>query len=109
MVMADMENHGQAADPIAPTARVLTVRQPHAHLLVHGSANAGLKDVENRSRPTKYRGTLLIQASAKVDQAAYADYVTEGVELPEPVAVAARPALSAAAQVAKVSNATLLR
>ena len=80
--MADMENHGPAADPIAPAARVLTVRQPHAHLLIHGSPNAGLKDVENRSRPTKYRGTLLIQASAKVNQAAYADYITEGVELP---------------------------
>ena len=80
--MADMEKYGRAADPIAPTARVLTVRQPDAYLLVHGSANAGLKDVENRSRPTKYRGTLLIQASAKVDQAAYADYITEGVELP---------------------------
>jgi len=62
--------------------RVLTVRQPHAHLLIHGSPNAGLKDVENRSKPTSYRGTLLIQASARVDHAAYADYVAEGVELP---------------------------
>lgn len=80
--MADMENHGRTADPIAPAVRVLTVRQPHAHLLVHGSPNEGVKDVENRSKPTKYRGTLLIQASAKVDQAAYANYIKEGVELP---------------------------
>jgi hypothetical protein len=80
--MADMENHGRAADPMVPAVRVLTVRQPPAHLLIHGSPNAGLKDVENRSKPTKYRGTLMIQASAKVDQAAYANYITEGVELP---------------------------
>ncbi len=62
--------------------RVLTVRQPHAHLLIHGSPNAGVKDVENRSRPTSYRGTLLIQASATIDQDAYADYIAEGIELP---------------------------
>jgi hypothetical protein len=61
--------------------RVLTVRQPHAHLLIYGS-NAGFKDVENRSKPTHYRGTLLIQASAKVDQATYAEYIADGVELP---------------------------
>jgi hypothetical protein len=56
---------------MAAAARVLTVRQPHAYLLVHGSPNAGIKDVENRSQPTSYHGTLLIQASAKVDKAAY--------------------------------------
>jgi hypothetical protein len=61
--------------------RVLTVRQPHAYLLIHGS-NTGFKDVENRSKPTRYRGTLLIQASAKVDQAAYAEYIADGVKLP---------------------------
>ena len=70
----DIENGGRV--------RVLTVRQPHAHLLIHGSPSAGVKDVENRSKPTTYRGTLLIQASAKVDQAAYAEYIAEGVELP---------------------------
>jgi len=62
--------------------RVLTVRQPHAHLLIHGSPSAGIKDVENRSKPTRHRGILLIQASAKVDQAAYAEYTAEGIELP---------------------------
>jgi len=70
----DMESGGQV--------RVLTVRQPHAHLLIHGSPSAGVKDVENRSKSTSYRGTLLIQASAKVDQAAYAEYIAEGLELP---------------------------
>ena len=62
--------------------RVLTVRRPHAHLLIHGSPNAGIKDVENRSKATRHRGTLLIQASAKVDQVAYAEYTAEGIELP---------------------------
>jgi hypothetical protein len=62
--------------------KVLTVRQPHAHLLIHGSPNAGIKDVENRAKLTRYRGTLLIQASAKVDQAAYASYIAEGIKLP---------------------------
>ena len=80
--MADMENDGRPAEAAALAVRVLTVRQPHAHLLIHGSPNAGLKDVENRSKPTSYRGTLLIQASAKADQAAYADYIAAGVELP---------------------------
>lgn len=63
-------------------AKVLTVRQPHAYLLIHGSPNAGIKDVENRNKLTRYRGTLLIQASAKVDQAAYASYIADGVKLP---------------------------
>lgn len=62
--------------------RVLTVRQPHAYLLIHGSRNAGIKDVENRPKPIKYRGTLLIQSSAKVDRAAYAEYIAEGISLP---------------------------
>jgi hypothetical protein len=43
--------------------RVLTVRQPHADLLIHGSPSAGIKDVENRSKPTRHRGILLIQSA----------------------------------------------
>ena len=66
----------------ASSARVLTVRQPHAYLLIHGSPSAGIKDVENRSKPTNYRGTLLIQASARIDQAAYEDYIAQGIGLP---------------------------
>jgi hypothetical protein len=61
---------------------VLTVRQPHAHLLIHRSPSAGIKDEENRSKPTRHRGILLIHASAKVDQAACAEYTAEGIELP---------------------------
>lgn len=50
----------KGAKTTAHAVRVLTVRQPHAYLLIHGSRSAGLKDVENRSKPTSYRGTLLI-------------------------------------------------
>jgi hypothetical protein len=42
--------------------KVLSVKQPYAWLLVHG-----LKDIENRSWPTNYRGPLLIHASKKDD------------------------------------------
>ena len=41
--------------------KVLTVRQPYASLLV-----CGVKDVENRSRRTNYRGTVLIHAGARM-------------------------------------------
>lgn len=41
--------------------KVLSVRQPYASLLV-----GGIKDVENRSRRTNFRGTVLIHASAKM-------------------------------------------
>jgi hypothetical protein len=41
--------------------KVLVVRQPWAWLIVNG-----FKDIENRSWATRYRGTLLIQASANL-------------------------------------------
>ena len=37
--------------------KALTVKQPWAWAIIHGA-----KDVENRSRPTKYRGQLYIHA-----------------------------------------------
>lgn len=40
--------------------KALTVRQPWAHLIM-----AGLKDVENRSRRTHYRGRIAIHVSLK--------------------------------------------
>ena len=43
--------------------KVLSVRQPYASLLVNGT-----KDVENRSRRTNFRGTVLIHASAKLHE-----------------------------------------
>lgn len=55
-----------AAPAVLP--RALTVRQPWASLIT-----SGLKDVENRSKPTSYRGTLLIHAGLATD----ADAMTE--------------------------------
>lgn len=49
-----------AVSPAAPKA--LTIRQPWASLII-----AGLKDVENRGKPTSYRGTLLVHAGLAVD------------------------------------------
>ena len=40
--------------------KVIVIRQPWAWLIVNG-----YKDIENRSWETRYRGTLLIQASAR--------------------------------------------
>ncbi|MEV0821936.1 ASCH domain-containing protein [Nonomuraea rubra] len=54
--------------------RMLTVRQPWAALLV-----AGIKDVENRSWGTPYRGRLLIHSGLKTD--------AEGFELMEKLGV----------------------
>lgn len=41
--------------------RCLTIRQPWASLIA-----AGLKPIENRTWPTRYRGPLLIHVSAKL-------------------------------------------
>jgi hypothetical protein len=43
--------------------KAISIRQPWAALIV-----AGIKDIENRSWPTKYRGQLLIHASKKFDK-----------------------------------------
>ena len=40
--------------------KVIVVRQPWAWLIVNG-----YKDIENRTWPTRYRGPLIIQASAR--------------------------------------------
>lgn len=42
--------------------KVLSVRQPWAWLIVHG-----LKDIENRSWSTRFRGTVLIHAGKQFD------------------------------------------
>jgi hypothetical protein len=49
------QNHSESAR----AARVLTVRQPYASLIIYGG-----KDVENRSQPTRFRGRLYIHAGA---------------------------------------------
>jgi hypothetical protein len=45
-----------------PTYPALSLRQPWADLIVNG-----IKNIENRSRPTRFRGRLLIHASKKVE------------------------------------------
>jgi hypothetical protein len=42
--------------------KIISVRQPRAALIVNG-----LKDIENRTSRTNYRGALLIQASLRAD------------------------------------------
>jgi hypothetical protein len=63
--------------------KVLVVRQPWAWLIVHG-----FKDIENRSWTTRYRGTLLIQASANLPPKHHLEedrrwVKKRGVKLPE--------------------------
>jgi hypothetical protein len=43
--------------------KILSIRQPWAHLIVYGS-----KNIENRTWPTKYRGPFLVHASLNVDR-----------------------------------------
>ena len=49
--------------------KILTIRQPWASLIV-----AGIKDVENRSWLTSYRGRLGIHAGSRVEQDALDAY-----------------------------------
>lgn len=63
--------------------KVIVIRQPWAWLIVNG-----YKDIENRTWATRYRGTLLIQASASLpSKAKLADIERwvrrRGVELPD--------------------------
>ncbi len=45
--------------------KILSIRQPWAYLITRGS-----KNIENRSWPTNYRGSLLIHASLNINRAA---------------------------------------
>lgn len=49
------------SQPRTQSVKVIVVRQPWAWLIVNG-----FKDIENRSWATRYRGPLLIQASANL-------------------------------------------
>lgn len=51
--------------------KALTVKQPWAWALIHGG-----KDVENRSKPTKYRGQLYIHAGLSWSKEGF-DYMRE--------------------------------
>lgn len=46
--------------------KVISIRQPWASLIV-----GGVKDVENRTWPTRYRGPVLIHASQRADQVTF--------------------------------------
>jgi ASCH domain len=43
--------------------KILTIRQPWAHLIANGS-----KNIENRTWSTSYRGPVLIHASLNIDR-----------------------------------------
>jgi hypothetical protein len=60
-----------------PPLRALSVWQPWAWAPVEG-----LKDVENRSRPTRWRGWLWIQAGRHLDQEALRSLRDHGVPVP---------------------------
>jgi hypothetical protein len=52
--------------------KIISIRQPWASLIVTGGKNVQtgvveLKDVENRTWPTRYRGPVLIQAALRAD------------------------------------------
>jgi hypothetical protein len=58
--------------------KILSVRQPWASLIA-----SGVKDVENRTWPTKYRGAVLIHASQRADEISSDDLERRfGVRLP---------------------------
>lgn len=63
-----------ASTPLLPAQIALSIRQPWAWLIAQG-----IKDIENRSWSTHYRGLFLIHAGLKFDQAGY-----EGVGLKHP-------------------------
>ena len=57
--------------------KALSIRQPWAHLIVHGE-----KDMENRKWKTGLRGQVWIHASKTVDKQSYDDLKKKGVDLP---------------------------
>lgn len=70
--------------PALQSLPALAIRQPYAWLVVNG-----IKDIENRSRRTHYRGQVLIHASLNEDLL-FADSLSKlstraGVEIPEPL------------------------
>ena len=73
--------------------RALTVRQPYASLIFVASKQAKathgqfLKDVENRSWPTRFRGELVIHAGLRVDERACKKFGLNPAELPRGVAL----------------------
>jgi hypothetical protein len=63
---------------------VLTIQQPYAHLIF-----TGLKQVENRSWPTSYRGRLYIHAGKKIDREMIEEAAEAELKLPAKLVVSA--------------------
>lgn len=57
--------------------KALSIRQPWAALIV-----AGIKDIENRSWPTQFRGKILVHAAQKIDKAGIEMMKKMGMEKP---------------------------
>jgi hypothetical protein len=57
--------------------KVITVKQPWAHAIMYLG-----KDIENRTRHTKIRGTIAIHAGKSIDMDAYFDLKSQGYDLP---------------------------
>jgi hypothetical protein len=57
--------------------KIISIRQPWAHLIVSGS-----KNIENRVWPTSYRGPVLIHASLNVEREAYLSHKLDPKRLP---------------------------
>jgi hypothetical protein len=72
-----IEFYSDATNPGTGIVKILSIRQPWAHLIVRGA-----KNIENRSWATKYRGPFLIQASLNVDRQACREYGLDPAELP---------------------------
>jgi hypothetical protein len=69
----------KAPVPLPDFRTCLSLWQPWAWLVVHG-----YKDVENRTWPTGYRGTLWIHAAMKVDKEVYASIAKAFPDIPMP-------------------------
>jgi hypothetical protein len=57
--------HQSLKPAIGHSMKIITIRQPWAHLIVNGS-----KNIENRTWPTSYRGPVLIHASLNINRKA---------------------------------------
>jgi hypothetical protein len=58
--------------------KIISIRQPWASLIV-----SGIKDVENRTWPTRYRGPILVHASRRADDITADEFERRfGVSLP---------------------------
>jgi hypothetical protein len=58
--------------------KIISIRQPWASLIAHG-----IKDIENRTWRTAYRGPLFVHASLKVDCSIADVRRSLGIELPD--------------------------